>query len=262
MTEHTPAAARDGRGRFVPGCSGNPAGKKPGTRNRATVLKELLRDGEAEAAGRVIIARAVAGDVVAGRFLFERLDPKPRGRPIALPCAAGTLAERFAAVFAAVAAGELTPDEALALGRLLDLERKLLGAAPDAREAAPALTADEREAAVHAELAAVFGEAALAPRPKATPEPPPEPAESLNSACIPEAQASDIDEKAEAAAEARDCASDAPATAGSAPPSPMPPPAVPAAVTRRRIAYWQGSARVRRKLRRAGMSVTQTASPT
>ncbi len=113
----------------------------------------------------------MAGDAVAGRFLFERLDPKPRGRPIALPCAAGTLAERFAAVFAAVAAGEVTPDEALALGRLLDLERKLLGAAPDTRDAAPALTADEREAAVHAELAAVFGEAVFARRVKPAPEP-------------------------------------------------------------------------------------------
>ncbi|MEJ0071585.1 MAG: DUF5681 domain-containing protein [Pseudomonadota bacterium] len=50
MTESPPPAVRDGRGRFVPGSSGNPAGKKPGTRNHATVLKELLRDGEAEAA--------------------------------------------------------------------------------------------------------------------------------------------------------------------------------------------------------------------
>ena len=31
---------RDADGRFVPGCSGNPAGKLPGTRNRASVLAE------------------------------------------------------------------------------------------------------------------------------------------------------------------------------------------------------------------------------
>ena len=31
-------AVRDERGRFVPGMSGNPAGKLLGTRNRATVL--------------------------------------------------------------------------------------------------------------------------------------------------------------------------------------------------------------------------------
>src|SRR5262245_33233647 len=34
---------------FKPGQSGNPAGKKPGTRNRATLALEALLDGEAEA---------------------------------------------------------------------------------------------------------------------------------------------------------------------------------------------------------------------
>ncbi len=184
---------------------------------------------------RVIIARAVDGDPVAGRFLFERLDPKPRGRPIALPCAAGTLAERFAAVFAAVATGEITPDEALALGRLLDLERKAIGAAASVPAAAPApeLTPDEREAAVHAELAAVFGEAALAPRAKPAPGSV-EPAEPLQFACI------STPEDATA-----------PAPAGDPPPAPklpaeaQPPPrqAAPGGVTKRRLAYWQGSAR-------------------
>jgi Family of unknown function (DUF5681) len=196
MTEHHPSAERDGRGRFVPGCSGNPAGKKPGTRNRAARLKELLRDGDAEAAGRAIIARAVGGDTVAGRFLFERLDPKPRGRPIALARTAGTLAERFAVLFAAVAGGDITPDEALALGRLLDLERKAIGAAagaPDAVSASsPEPTAAQREAAALAELAAIFGAAPVAA------SGPPEPAERLHSTCI--AAPSRSDEDAGAAA--------------------------------------------------------------
>jgi len=177
MTESPPPAERDGRGRFVPGCSGNPAGK----RNHATRLKALLRDGDAETAGREIIARAVAGDAVAGRFLFERLDPKPRGRPIALAHAAGTLAERFAAVFAAVADGDITPDEALALGRLLDLERKAVDATAAVQDAASAMsperTAAQREEAVLAELAAIFGDAAVGARAS-------EPADRLHSTCI------------------------------------------------------------------------------
>jgi len=45
---------RDGQGRFMPGQSGNPVGKKPGTRNRATVLREALRDGEDVAAARIV----------------------------------------------------------------------------------------------------------------------------------------------------------------------------------------------------------------
>ena len=39
-TDTTPGRAA--RGRWAPGRSGNPAGKKPGTRNRATLMRELL----------------------------------------------------------------------------------------------------------------------------------------------------------------------------------------------------------------------------
>jgi hypothetical protein len=35
----TTASARDAAGRFLPGQSGNPAGKRPGTRNRATLIR-------------------------------------------------------------------------------------------------------------------------------------------------------------------------------------------------------------------------------
>jgi len=42
------ALARDARGRFQPGCSGNPAGTQPGTLNQATLLKRLMDDGDDE----------------------------------------------------------------------------------------------------------------------------------------------------------------------------------------------------------------------
>ena len=35
---------RDGRGRFSPGQSGNPTGRRPGSKNRATKLREELLD--------------------------------------------------------------------------------------------------------------------------------------------------------------------------------------------------------------------------
>ncbi len=84
MDAATPTIARDTKGRFRPGCSGNPAGKKPGTKNRATILKEALREGEDATLARIVIDKALAGDAVAARFLLERLEPKPRGRPIHL----------------------------------------------------------------------------------------------------------------------------------------------------------------------------------
>jgi hypothetical protein len=52
-------------GRFPPGVSGNPAGRLPGTKNRATKEAEELLEGEAEALARKAVELALAGDTVA-----------------------------------------------------------------------------------------------------------------------------------------------------------------------------------------------------
>jgi hypothetical protein len=117
---------RDAMGRFMPGRSGNPRGKKPGTRNRATVLRAALADGEDIAAARIVIDKALAGDQVAARFVVGRLMPRPgpRDREIALDLPAGNSAADILAAFdttlAAMASGEITPDEALTVTRVLD----------------------------------------------------------------------------------------------------------------------------------------------
>jgi hypothetical protein len=113
-SQHT--ITRDGNGRFAPGCSGNPAGKRSGTRNRATVLAEALRCGEAENIARVVIDKAVAGDAVAARFCLDRLTPRPRGRAIRLELpegesAGGDVVAMFNSALQAMAAGEITPDD-------------------------------------------------------------------------------------------------------------------------------------------------------
>src|SRR5450432_2985973 len=77
-------AGRGAHGRFVPGVSGNPAGKRKGTRNRATVLAAALAADESGAVARVVIDKALAGDAVTARFLLGLLAPKLRGRPIEL----------------------------------------------------------------------------------------------------------------------------------------------------------------------------------
>jgi hypothetical protein len=132
-------ALRDANGRFIPGQSGNPAGKKPGTRNRATVLREALRDGEDVAAARVVIDKALAGDAVAARFCVGRLEPRPRGRTITLDLPEGAGARDIVAAFdatlRAMAAGEITPDEAVMVARVLDGRRKALAAARERKHA-------------------------------------------------------------------------------------------------------------------------------
>jgi len=130
------AAVRDGQGRFAPGRSGNPKGKKPGTLNRATAIKAALAgalgDGEAATAARVIIERALKGDFAAARFVIGRVDPKPRGREIVLtlpddaqPC---DVIEAYDATLTAMVTGEITPDEALVVGRFLAQRAAMMGA--------------------------------------------------------------------------------------------------------------------------------------
>jgi hypothetical protein len=135
------SSMRDANGRFVPGQSGNPQGKKPGTRNRATVLREALAEGEDIAAARIVIDKALAGDQVAARFIVDRLMPRPRGREIELDlpagASAGDIVTAYDATVQAMAAGEITPDEALTVTRVLDGRLTALKAAGRERELSP-----------------------------------------------------------------------------------------------------------------------------
>jgi hypothetical protein len=124
-------SGRDASGRFVPGQSGNPAGKVPGTRNRKTVLMAALRDGEGEAAARVVIEKALAGDAVAARFVVALISPKPRGRTIHLDMPEDddcNVVTAFNVTLRALCDGEITPDEAVTVSRFLDGRRRVLQA--------------------------------------------------------------------------------------------------------------------------------------
>lgn len=115
---------RDGQGRFMPGQSGNPAGKKPGTRNHATLWREMLGPDIAAETVRVLVDHVREGHFAAARFLADRVFPKPRGRAItlALPDGVdGTSNARavFDAALRGVLSGAITPDEAAQVGALL-----------------------------------------------------------------------------------------------------------------------------------------------
>ena len=64
--------ARDRRGRFAKGRSGNPARRPRGTSNRATRAAELLLDGEATALTRKAVELAPAGDQAALQLCLDR----------------------------------------------------------------------------------------------------------------------------------------------------------------------------------------------
>src|SRR5207245_9649833 len=67
---------------------------------------------------------ALAGEAVAPRFIVDRLTPRPRGRAIALELPTGSgaadIVAAFDATLRAMASGEITPDEALTVTRVLD----------------------------------------------------------------------------------------------------------------------------------------------
>ena len=73
MSRQPEKTGRDQAGRFAKGHSGNPAGKPPGCRHRATRAAEALLAGEAGALTRKAIETALQGDVAALRLCLERL---------------------------------------------------------------------------------------------------------------------------------------------------------------------------------------------
>jgi hypothetical protein len=72
----------------------------------------------------VALNKAKAGDVVSARFLLGLLCPRPRGLAITLDLpvdmSAGDTVAAFNATLLAMAAGEMTPDEALTITRVFD----------------------------------------------------------------------------------------------------------------------------------------------
>jgi hypothetical protein len=101
---------------FQRGQSGNPLGRPPGARNKATIIAEALLHGEAEALMRVAIERAKAGDMTALRMCLDRLAPAGRHRTIEFELpplrTAADAAEALADITAGVAMGELAPANA------------------------------------------------------------------------------------------------------------------------------------------------------
>lgn len=108
-------------GTFAPGTSGNPSGRPKGSRAR---VLEALDEVAEDAAGGIVAAlatRAQAGDPQAAALVLARVWPARKGRSLVLPelAQAGTTAEGFAALIAAMAEGIITPEEAGAVGAVL-----------------------------------------------------------------------------------------------------------------------------------------------
>ena len=140
---------------LLKGMSGNPGGKRPGTRNRATIIAEELLDSATRRMLRRAIAGAEDGDGVMSRFCLSRIIGPRRERPVRFELppikSAADLSTAMQAVTAAVANGELTIRAAWEFSQTIDNFVRVIDASEFARQlerleaAAARLTAQPRE---------------------------------------------------------------------------------------------------------------------
>ena len=106
-------------------------GRPPGSRNQSTLLFDEIGSEGTERLIRVVRECAEGGNMRAASIVLARTWPHRRGRPVTLDLpdvatAAGRVAAQ-AAVIAAMAKGELSPDEAASVAGVLEAQRRALG---------------------------------------------------------------------------------------------------------------------------------------
>ena len=115
---------------FKPGQSGNPAGKKPGTRHKVTLLAEKLLDNEAEDVIRVCIELAKSGDSTAIKMILDRVLPPRKDRPVSLVLPqlenVEDATKAMKSITNAVIESEITPSEAQILSAVIENYRKVM----------------------------------------------------------------------------------------------------------------------------------------
>lgn len=115
-------------GKFQLGQSGNPAGRRPGSKDRRTELRELLQ-AHAPSLVTKAVELALEGDRAALRMCMDRLVSPLRAtssESSAFALGNDSLSEQAKRVTAALADGSLSADQANALMSLLAAQARIL----------------------------------------------------------------------------------------------------------------------------------------
>ena len=107
-----PEKSRNKLGHWVPGSSGNPAGRPAGSGHVARLRAELAQ--ELPTIIQSLIEQAKAGDIQAIRIILDRVIPplKAVDLPVSLELPAGGLSDQGRAIIASAACGEVSPADA------------------------------------------------------------------------------------------------------------------------------------------------------
>jgi hypothetical protein len=117
-------------GRFQPGQSGNPNGRRRGSRSKVLVALDALGEGEVEAIVKTMIEKAKEGDAAAAKTILDRVWPPRKGARLQFDLPAVSKAEELPQAIASinrqVADGDISPDEGLVIVGLLEAHRKAM----------------------------------------------------------------------------------------------------------------------------------------
>ena len=94
-------------------------------------MAEQLMEADGAAIVEAVLAAAKGGDMTAARIVLDRIAPVRKGRPVTLDSmplvkTASDVANAMAVLTAAMAAGEVTPDEAQTLANVYEMRRRAL----------------------------------------------------------------------------------------------------------------------------------------
>lgn len=128
MNEEPINNGRNPDGTFAPG--NQLGGKTPGARHRVTRAVEALLEGQHEALTKKAIDKALEGDSVALRLCLDRIAPPRKDAPVSFDLppvrSAADAVQASSALLDAVAAGDVTPDEAGRVMALLSAHKGLV----------------------------------------------------------------------------------------------------------------------------------------
>ena len=119
-----PEKTRSKQGQWLPGSSGNPAGRPTGSGHVARLRAELAQ--ELPTIIKSLIEQAKAGDIQAIRIILDRVVPplKAVDAPLNIPLPEGGLSDQGRAIIASAACGEVSPaDASQLLGAISQLAR-------------------------------------------------------------------------------------------------------------------------------------------